>query len=398
MKWPSARVPVNGTRRQGRALSAAFFCAMLFSCSGVSSAESARESGGLSTASNSTAASPTHEKPIRTIEMTPTSLPSTGSSPPAVIISDLSDYADDNIAILMLLRSGRFDVRGLITTSGNVCAERAAAEGHRFLLAAGRGSVPLVRGFPLSWHEQRLSHYRDVEKPTRSPSSFVGALGDGASCSSADTGAAAAQIDPADFLIEQARGADGGLTILLLGPATILAEAIRRDRSFADLVREVLAMAGAIEVPGNVTRYAEFNVWFDPEAFASVIASHIPVTLVPLDAAETVTYAPRRSLPKRASADFAGSYLAAYLERREAKRSPVPMWDEVVAAVAIDPDLIERAEDIFIDVSTSKDEHYGQILSSPTASGNASRPVRVVTRVRADGVRTLVERLLAGGD
>ena len=47
---------------------------------------------------------------------------------PVLIITDPKDYGDDSIAILMLLRSSRVDVRGIITTAGNVCASRGADE------------------------------------------------------------------------------------------------------------------------------------------------------------------------------------------------------------------------------------------------------------------------------
>lgn len=318
---------------------------------------------------------------------------STDPIPPVVIISDLTDYADDNIAILMLLRSGKVDIRGLITTSGNVCANRGAIEARRLLEAAG-AAIPVVRGFPLAWHEERHRFYEEVQKPARPANAYAGALGDYNSCGE-DSDEAGSHPDAADFLIEQARGAKGGLTIVLIGPATVLAEAMRRDRQLPNFIRQVDAMGGAIRAPGNVTPHAEFNIWFDAEAMASVLASPIPVTLVPLDATTSVLY-DSLPQPQRSGAGFAGAHLATYLER--VGRTPVPMWDEVLAAVVIDPTLIETVEDLFLTVSSKKDEHYGEVLASPAPSDGASRPVRVVTKVRVEGVRQLVNQLLLGED
>jgi purine nucleosidase len=45
-----------------------------------------------------------------------------------------------------------------------------------------------------------------------------------------------------------------------------------------------VAMGGAVDVPGNVTRDAEFNAHVDPEALARVLDAGVRLDLVPLDA------------------------------------------------------------------------------------------------------------------
>jgi purine nucleosidase len=43
-------------------------------------------------------------------------------------------------------------------------------------------------------------------------------------------------------------------------------------------------MGGAVAVPGNVTEWAEANIYGDPEAAAYVFDSGVPVLMVGLDA------------------------------------------------------------------------------------------------------------------
>jgi purine nucleosidase len=242
--------------------------------------------------------------------------------------------------------------------------------------------------------------YEKVERPSWQRRTYVGAFAEGQSCDAVGETSASTEPEPtteaADFLIAQARASKNGLTIILIGPATILAEAMRREPELARLIHRVYAMGGAMTVAGNVTAHAEFNVWFDPEAMEAVLASHVPMTLVPLDTTAGVTY---DSLPRASeqASDFVATHLAAYLERKGSKGNPVGMWDEVVAAIVIDPTLVETTEPLYLSVSTAKDEQFGRIVSSPVVVDGASRPVEVVTKVRADGVRELLARLLLAG-
>ena len=320
---------------------------------------------------------------------------------PVVIISDIKEYGDDSIAILMLLRSGRVDIRGIISTSGNVCASRSATEATRLMRSAGAASTPIIQGFPFRWHDERRRFYEEVERPKWPRPAYVGAFADPPSCNSAAEGDPlrknVSNTEAADFLINQVSTTHDDLTIILIGPATVLAEAMKREPHLGDHIRRVYAMGGAIAAAGNVTPYAEFNVWFDPEAMAALLASKVPLTLVPLDATEGITYDP---MPPQDSPppDFAASHLRSYLELAGAKGKPVRMWDEVLAAIVIDPTIAEAEREIDLSVSTMKDERYGKLISSPAATDRNSRPINVVTKVQSDRVRQLVTRLLLSGD
>jgi purine nucleosidase len=57
-------------------------------------------------------------------------------------------------------------------------------------------------------------------------------------------------------------------------------------------VGRVVAMGGAVDVPGNVTPDAEFNMHVDPEAAARVLAAGVALELVPLDATRQTVLAP----------------------------------------------------------------------------------------------------------
>src|SRR5262249_59150421 len=69
----------------------------------------------------------------------------------------------------------------------------------------------------------------------------------------------------AETLVALARAHGERLTLIALGPLTNLALALRLDADALRRTGRVVMMAGAVDVPGNVTPDAEFNAYVDPD-------------------------------------------------------------------------------------------------------------------------------------
>jgi len=93
----------------------------------------------------------------------------------------------------------------------------------------------------------------------------------------------------AETLVALARAHAERLTLIALGPLTNLALALRLDADAVRRIGRVVMMAGAVDVPGNVTPDAEFNAYVDPDAAREVFDAGLRVDLVPLDATRQVT-------------------------------------------------------------------------------------------------------------
>jgi inosine-uridine nucleoside N-ribohydrolase len=72
------------------------------------------------------------------------------------------------------------------------------------------------------------------------------------------------------------------VTIIATGPLTNIAHFVRRYPDRLAQVREIVWMGGSTG-RGNVTPYAEFNAWTDPEAVSIVLGAGPPFTMVGLN-------------------------------------------------------------------------------------------------------------------
>lgn len=73
------------------------------------------------------------------------------------------------------------------------------------------------------------------------------------------------------------------ISVIAIGPLTNIAKALDNNRSFANSIGEICIMGGAYgfgsNVLGNLTQYAEFNFYCDPEAAKIVLEQNIDVNI-----------------------------------------------------------------------------------------------------------------------
>src|SRR5207244_1511245 len=82
------------------------------------------------------------------------------------------------------------------------------------------------------------------------------------------------------------------VTILALGPLTVLARALDRDPELVSHIDRVVCVGGAWHEPGNVSAAAEFHFYCDPISARQVLHAGMSLTLIPLDIAHKFILAP----------------------------------------------------------------------------------------------------------
>lgn len=189
------------------------------------------------------------------------------------ILIDADTGIDDSLAILYALKSPDIHVEGITTCFGNSNAEQSADNSLRLIQLADCGyEVPVAVG---------------------ANESLDGVFGTAPVCIHGDNGIGNMELpkspqkpvaeSAADFIIRKANELDGELIIVTTGRMTNLALALQKDPSLPKKVKKVVTMGGNTEVPGNVTPYAEANIYGDARGADLVFRAGFHLTLVGLD-------------------------------------------------------------------------------------------------------------------
>jgi inosine-uridine nucleoside N-ribohydrolase len=184
---------------------------------------------------------------------------------------------DGSFAIALALHDPDLDVLGLAATAGNVSAELATRNVHI-----------LVEQFdPPRW--PRLGAALPVEYSVNGTHLHgPNGLG-GLSFPCAELH----HTHPADkLIIDLARLHPKEITLIALGPLTVLARAFDRDPDLPGLLQRIICMGGAWHEPGNASAVAEFHFYCDPPAARQVLQSKVPLTLIPLDVSRKLLLSP----------------------------------------------------------------------------------------------------------
>ncbi len=192
-----------------------------------------------------------------------------------VLVSDPG--IDGAFAIALALHDPELDVLGLAATAGNVTAEQATKN----------VQILIEQTDPSRW--PRLGAALPVEDEEDGTKLHgPGGLG-GVSFPCAQLHH---QHSSDKLLSDLVRQFPREVTVVALGPLTVLARAFDRDPEVPLLVQRLVCVGGAWHEPGNASAVAEFHFYCDPSAARQVLRSGAPITLIPLDVTRKVVFSP----------------------------------------------------------------------------------------------------------
>ena len=297
------------------------------------------------------------------------------------VIIDTDPGTDDVLALIMALNSPEMDILALTTVEGNATLEHTTNNALAVLEYMNRAEIPVHSGesTPLVGE---FYHAYNIHGPA------------GLTVSLPEPQTALASRDAVGYITQTAldmRAAGDDLTLIALGPLTNVARALQRDARLKDALGNVLVMGGTGDAPGNVTPYAEFNIWDDPHAANAVFQSGIPVTLIGLDICRQTAVA--RDNPDWFGGDTPGERLAAqiltnWFQTEQVERQ-FNLHDPLTIAAALRPDLITTRK-ATLSVETEDADRVGAITHNFIPDGNVSLAIGVASDQAMAFMRSLL--------
>lgn len=304
---------------------------------------------------------------------------------PQKIIIDTDPGIDDAMAIFFAFLSSGVEVVGLTTVFGNVTVE-IATRNALVLAELAKQDIPVAKGAatPL------------VQVPNKVSEHVHGREGFGNMAARIPKGKAINET-AAEFICRAINENPGEITLCPIGPLTNIALALELDPTITQKVKSVVIMGGAI-ARGNVTEFAEANIWNDPHAADAVFAADWDVVMVGLDVTHQVACGTADFARTARGAPVLGSFLAEatefYLEFYESiYGKPECHLHDPAAVIAItDPQLFTIENHALAVILEG--ERIGQTVLAPD-SGRT--PVRVCMGVDGVAVKELFLSTLESG-
>lgn len=305
---------------------------------------------------------------------------------PQRIILDTDPGIDDALAILLAWVSPEITLDVVTVTGGN-CPLEQGVHNALAVLELAHAPVPVVPGVALPL----------IRPPFTAPETH-GDHGLG-NAHLPEPHTTPANEHAVDRMVRTIMAADEPVTLVAVAPLTNVALAIRREPRIVERVREVIVMGGAIDVPGNTTPLAEFNVYVDPHAAHIVLHSGLPLTLLPWDITSQVLFTQAhvdallqiKSLVSRFIADATSFYMQ--FHKQYFGYVGCSINDPCAVALVFRPDLAEY-EQVFVDVELDGAKSVGKTIADRQQVWGRAPNVRLVRSFRTDAFLELfVERM-----
>ena len=302
---------------------------------------------------------------------------------------DHDGNVDDLVSLMMLLQAPDIKLLGVAVTDADCYVDPAVEASRKIIdrfnkrgdqLEVAKSDSRAHHQFPSNW---RLSSFSFNAFPMLNETGTI----------KTPQAAKPAYLD----MVDKIQAADGPVTLIMTGPLTDLAKALKADPSIQDKIESLHWMGGCLDGHGNTNEpgfdgTAEWNAFWDPEAVKTVFDSRLNIQMVGLESTEEIPltkelrlhWAQRRQYPMM---DLIGAGYALVLA--DEADSTYYLWDVLTTLATLYPDMVETRP-AHADV-----EIHGR-AAGRTFETPAGRALTLVTKADKDKFFDTMDQLAEG--
>jgi inosine-uridine nucleoside N-ribohydrolase len=207
--------------------------------------------------------------------------------------------------------------------------------------------------------------------------------------------------ESAKLMIDLVKSSPHEITLLTLGPLTNVEMAGDRAPEFLSLLKGIVCLGGSVQVGGDVTPAAEFNMWMNPQAARNVLVSAATKMLVPLDVSHraVLTFDQYDRLRPGGRLGELFSHLLPYAFRAHHEQLGLEgiRLQEVVALSIISRPRLYSSRMMAVDVETSGELTRGMTVFDRRGVQRWQKNVEVVTEIDVQGVIDYFSEVVRSG-
>jgi purine nucleosidase len=303
------------------------------------------------------------------------------------MILDLDTGIDDSLALAYALANPDIKLLGVTGIYGNVTTSQGVQNALDMLHLFGEDAIPVFLGEDHAMDKEGFDRHEVVARIHGE--NGVGQITLPRAFRKPENCCAV------DFLIESCRTWGKKLVLVATGPLTNLAKALEKEPEIANLIGKVIVMGGALTVRGNVSHFAEANIYKDPVAAKKIFESALDLTMVGLDVTQrsrlnkkdTQAWRDLKTKSGRLFADMTDYYIANTLQTDETY-----IHDPSAVICAMHPEFF-TALPFFLTVETEGVE-AGRIIVDHTKLRSSNPTTKVCLNVDSPSVeRELCNKL-----
>jgi len=291
---------------------------------------------------------------------------------------------DTAFAIALALNDPSLEILALLATAGNVSAEQATQNTHLILEQIDPIRWPVLAAAPAVVYE-----FDGTE--LHGPGGLGGVT---LPCTKKH-----ATLPSDRVLVELIHDFPHSVTVINLGPLTVLAHALDREPELPRLVERIVCLGGAWHEPGNVSAVAEFHFACDPISAQRILNCGAQISLIPLDVARKVVFSPTDLLELPAPNSRTSRFLRQIVPfgiRAMANRYGVEGFrlKDVLGIVALGRPSALTMRHLHVDVETRGELTRGMSVVDARVNSNAKPNVHMATGVDLTAIRDYINDAL----